>query len=390
LASFEGNAAAATMKRGDDLLATIEAVHAAGLDAQLWPKALAGIAQVVGGVAATLEVIDKHTLRHFEFHSFGLPPPEEIEYLDHYAPLNPRLPFVSRQQAGVLCWDYQIFDEQVMVGASFYEEFLPRMGLRYFVDGMLATSPKEFAAFVVHRSRQQGHVDRMGIAVMERLLPHVQQAFDVAQRLKDAGEARHSLERALDWLADGVALVRADHGVLYANEAFQTIVRRHDGIRVRRGLLDIVSTHARTRFQTAVADVCRLRANEAVSPACADFPIPRADGAPSYLLSVRPLPEAGRVAQASAVAIVFIRDPSARGAAALRTLRDVLGLTEAEASLAQALQAGVPLDAYAREHAVSLNTVYTHLRRIKEKTGCHRMAALIRRLNDLQVPLRLG
>jgi DNA-binding CsgD family transcriptional regulator len=38
---------------------------------------------------------------------------------------------------------------------------------------------------------------------------------------------------------------------------------------------------------------------------------------------------------------------------------------------------------------LSLNTVYTHLRRIKEKTICHRMPELIRKLNDLHIPLRL-
>ena len=43
---------------------------------------------------------------------------------------------------------------------------------------------------------------------------------------------------------------------------------------------------------------------------------------------------------------------------------------------------------YARQHLISLNTVYTHLRRIKDKTGCKRMPELIRRLNDLQLPLR--
>jgi hypothetical protein len=54
LAPFKGNAAAATMKPGDDLLATIEAVHAAGLDEQLWPQALERVARVVGGIGCSL------------------------------------------------------------------------------------------------------------------------------------------------------------------------------------------------------------------------------------------------------------------------------------------------------------------------------------------------
>jgi DNA-binding CsgD family transcriptional regulator len=105
---------------------------------------------------------------------------------------------------------------------------------------------------------------------------------------------------------------------------------------------------------------------------------------------VRPLFETdGRTAHQSAKTFVLVRDPLARNAAATRNLRDVFGLTEAEAALAQALQAGIPLGDYARARALSLNTVYTHLRRIREKTGCNRMAELIRKLNDLQVPLRL-
>ena len=65
------------------------------------------------------------------------------------------------------------------------------------------------------------------------------------------------------------------------------------------------------------------------------------------------------------------------------------GLTPTEAGLARAIQSGISFDRYARERAVSLNTVYTHLRRLKEKTGCKRLSELIRKLNDLQAPLRL-
>jgi DNA-binding CsgD family transcriptional regulator len=83
-----------------------------------------------------------------------------------------------------------------------------------------------------------------------------------------------------------------------------------------------------------------------------------------------------------------VRDPLTGGTAATGTLRELFGLTEAEAALAQALQSGVTLAEYARQRALSLNTVYTHLRRLREKTGCNRMAELIHRLNELRLPLR--
>lgn len=106
--------------------------------------------------------------------------------------------------------------------------------------------------------------------------------------------------------------------------------------------------------------------------------------------SVGPLLAARASAPASphAAAIVFVRDPLAGRSAATGTLRELFGLTEAEAALAQALQSGVTLTEYARQRALSLNTVYTHLRRLREKTGCSRMAELIHRLNELRLPLR--
>ena len=122
------------------------------------------------------------------------------------------------------------------------------------------------------------------------------------------------------------------------------------------------------------------------------FRWPASSAAPPYLVSVRPLARAAGDAQqrGRAVAMVFVRDTLRQDTAGVRLLAEIFGLTPAEAGLARAIQAGVPLDQYAARRAVTLNTVYTHLRRIKEKTGCKRMSELIRKLNDLQVLLRQG
>src|SRR5476651_1692493 len=73
------------------------------------------------------------------------------------------------------------------------------------------------------------------MALMQRILPHVHQALDVAQRLKGADEPRRSLERTLDWLADGAVLVRGNGKLVYANEAFRAIAQRRDGVGITKG-----------------------------------------------------------------------------------------------------------------------------------------------------------
>jgi PAS domain-containing protein len=225
---------------------------------------------------------------------------------------------------------------------------------------------------------------------MQLLLPHVQRAMDVARRLKDSTDVRASLESALDWLSDGVALVRADGTIVYANESMQEIVRRYDGIRIKKNAIDFAAPQARISFDAAIGDIRRTKGGEISSATPANFAVPQSSGGSSYLVSVRRLPDAHARSRphAGAVAIVFVHDPRGQAAAAVKTLRDIFGFTDAEALLAQALLAGTPLGDYAQTRAVSLNTIYTHLRRIKEKTGCGRMTQLIRKLNELQLSLR--
>jgi DNA-binding CsgD family transcriptional regulator len=102
---------------------------------------------------------------------------------------------------------------------------------------------------------------------------------------------------------------------------------------------------------------------------------------------VRPLLR-GQRAAAPAAAIVFIHDTVRQPASRTALLRMAFGFTEAEAALADAIRRGMAPAQYARTRMVSPNTVYTHLRRIKDKTGCKRVGELTRRLNDVRPTVR--
>lgn len=220
------------------------------------------------------------------------------------------------------------------------------------------------------------------------LVPHAQQAIDVTRWPRTAGDTRNSLESVLDWLTEGVALVRADGTVVHANHRFDEIARRGDRLRLRKGEIEFATPQARDKFANALAAAARLRNGTIRNAGAIDFVAPRIGDAAPYVVSVRPLAGPGGDPARSAIAAVFVRDPQAHNAAAIPTLREIFGLTEAEASLAQALQSGMTLADYAESRRLSANTVYTHLRRVREKTGASRMPELIRKLNDLQVPLR--
>jgi DNA-binding CsgD family transcriptional regulator len=320
----------------------------------------------------------------------GLPPHAETAYLDYYARNNPRAAYAFRNLSKEILTDYELIDEHGMDRDAYYVKYLASLDLRYFMSGQITNTRDAQGIVSIQRTRHQGHVQKSEIERMRRLLPHLRQAHDVASRLKSVGQEARSFERALDWLTDGAAFVRTDGKVLYANEALQQIARSGDGIGIKRGRLEFAKADGASRFALAIATVAQMRAGEDCNSGFADFPVPRGGGAPAYLVSVRPLTNGSRRRRSNSQAevIVFVRDPLRRNSSAYRLLRDVFGLTEAEAGVARALQAGTSPIEYAREHALSVNTVYTHVRRIREKTRCKRQAELIRTLNDLQVAVR--
>jgi len=374
----------------DDLfLQTVEAAYASGFESDRLPDALNKLNGLIGGVGAVLEVIDKKSLQLV--HSVGLADLISALYNKEFAPLNPRIPHLFRQPAGRTLWDYQVFDEDVMNSDPFYSDFLESFGLRYAIGTLVENSPDRLVALSVKRTKKQGHPGKREIGLMDRLNRHFQQAYDVAQRIRACDDHRATLENALNWVADGVALLRADGEIVYASDMIQAFARRRDGFRIVNRSIEFAATEARRSYAAAIRAVTRagMPSSDTIPT---DFAAARSSDAPAYIVSIRPVLGVHlnvRVRERASI-IVFIRDPISRNAANGRILQELFGLTNAEAHLAQALCNGVTTSEYARKRRVTLNTVYTHLKRIREKTDCNGVRDLIRKFGEFNVPLRHG
>jgi DNA-binding CsgD family transcriptional regulator/PAS domain-containing protein len=377
------------MSKCDFYVQAVEAIYASGADSGGVPDALEAINRLLGGRGATLEVIDKATQRPIEFHSAGLPSPAGARYFDHFAALNPRIPPVLRQRVGQVGFDYQLLNETTMARDAFYSEFLPELDLRYFISAVVEQTPDRLVAVSVQRTRRQGHVDAEEISLMQRLCPHLRKAHDMRTRLQASPHREAALEDALDLLTDGIALLRKDGRIVHANEALRTFASRGHDLRIDRDVVEFSTPDLRGRFAEALSAVEHVQDQRAATSRT-DFAVPRDDGLPAYTVSVRPLlryrPQA--VDGTRAVAMLLIHDPLQRNVTASLMLQELFGLTNAEAQLVQALGTGTTAIAYAQSRRISITTVYTHLRRTREKTGWKSVAELTRRFNELNVALR--
>jgi DNA-binding CsgD family transcriptional regulator len=213
----------------------------------------------------------------------------------------------------------------------------------------------------------------------------------MTSQLKTVDSRQLGLERALDWLSEGVALLRTDGYLAYAKEAFCALARHSNGFRIIKNTIEFTTPELRHHFSAALNTVRQICDNP-LDMYPTDFPVPRHDGLPAYTVALRPLvcSEAHAFQHTSATVMVLIHDPLARNVATSQMLQKMFDLTGGEANLAQALCAGMTTNAYASTRRVTLNTVYTHLRRIREKTSCNSVAELVRKFGELNVPLRLS
>jgi DNA-binding CsgD family transcriptional regulator len=367
------------MSYSDRVIAAISHLHAAGLDSAKWPEALSHVTALIGGHGASLEFMERPSLRHCGMYSHGLP--DVGAYMEYYAPMSPRYPHLVLQPAGSVQYDTLYYDDDAMDAHPFYMEFLAKFDMRYFLGGVVAKSPHDLAAFAVQISPKQGHPSAAKIKTMALLLPHIQQATDVMLRFGNLSNTRAPLESILDWLIDGVVMLAEDGLIRYANAAAQTIFRANDGITVHRGMLQFVSDDAKAKLGAAIKAGALLRDSQLTDAMQSDFLAPRPSAAAAYGVSVRPmLAKPGE--RTMAVALVFIHDPLMRRKTTAEMIGHMFRLTTAEADVASALCSGLSPDEYARKRNVSRNTVYTHIRNLKDKTGSRRMAELIRKLND--------
>ena len=374
------------MASGDLYVQAVESIYACGSGEGLVSDALSATSRLLGAAGATYEVIDKASGLQW-FCSAGIPSAAGKQYSDHFAALNPRVRPVLSQRAGEVCWDYKLMDEETMRRDAFYSEFLPSMGLRYFVSAVLEQTSDRIAVVAVQRSRRKGHVEKREIALMHRLCPHFQRAYTMRKLL---GVNTPSLfESALDLLADGIALLRGDGRILHVNEALRDIAANNRDFRICRDSIEFATPELRGRFAAALGAAQRMHEPNAAYLAT-DFAVPR-EGLPPYTVSVRPLLHpASEPTHPDAAAMLLVHDPLQQNLAAGRMLQELYGLTNAEAQLVQALGTGMTAVAYAQSRGVSVTTVYKHLRRTREKTGWKSVAELTRRFHEVNVGLRGG
>ncbi|MGK5015493.1 helix-turn-helix transcriptional regulator [Janthinobacterium sp. HLS12-2] len=189
----------------------------------------------------------------------------------------------------------------------------------------------------------------------QELLPHLQRALCLQQRLREAQLASHCALAALDAMGAAVLVLDAGLGLRFATPA---------GHALHAAQLEpsVPPTLARAvRLVIASADGAQQ---------CQSLRLARKQQAP-LAMTVTPLADCQ-----PACALMIAHDPT-KTSTSVPALRQLFDLTQAEAQVGKALAQGATIEEIAARSGISVNTVKTHLHHTYLKTDTRRQGELI-------------
>lgn len=264
--------------------------------------------------------------------------------------------------------DFDVFSLDTIKRHPYYQEFLGPLKLSGYVSVRIAHGDNLWS-LSLQRNSTQGHFS----AEEKRRLVALSSSMSSAAAISTA-LGFVAAKAALDAfeLSGSAALIIDKQGeVIRANSRAERLLRGDVRIVARRLVAKDVNATA-----TLDSDLSRLVRNPESPALLPPIALPREGRLPLMAYPLR-LSDLGANPFAAGRAFIVLVDPEERRRPPEAALRDIFGLTVAEARLAARLACGEALEAIADDLNVAKETARFHLKRIFAKTGVRRQAELV-------------
>ncbi len=366
----------------DSFHKVLDLVYGAAVEPELWPAVLTRLSALTGSHAAVITLQNEETGQGTGIRAEPLPEAAELFY-GHFATRNV---FLQSDNARAAVESYRptvLTDEHkvpkaALLRSEYYNDFMRRFDIHSVLMFRMAVNGMDTAVLNLHRTRRAAGYDDADIRFASALLPHLVRAFDAGQKIAASRVLTAGLMGAQDCSPNGLFLVDEDGRLRHANAAGRALLAGGGALRLLAGRLCAAAPDQARRLEGLIRRAAStdqaLRAGGAMA-----LPSPQHRAR----LAVSVMPAGGHTSPVftqGRSAIVCVTDPDARLSPSAATLRELFGLTAAEARVALALFEGLDPPAVAKRMNLRVSTVRSHLAHIFDKTEAHSQVELTRLL----------
>jgi DNA-binding CsgD family transcriptional regulator len=348
----------------------IGSLYEAALDPTLWNGLAPRLAQVFGASSA---VIKTHrscgTLDLLEATANLAQGPKDASLVDHWHRNDLWVQRSASFGIGRVVIGHELTPFSELEETGYYRDWLRLLSIHDMVGGVVDLGGG-LGVLGVHRDRGEKPFDDRDRTRAAMLLPHLERALKIRDRLSDVG--RMASITALEQSGTAVLVLAGDRRIVFLNAAAETLIATTPELSILGGRLHTIDSANDLRLGAAISRVLTATQGQLAPPP--PIVLQRKDRGP-LSLTLSAMPGCIGVYQEPAV-LVLLRDPES-GKLATPLLREAFGLTPAEAAVALHLCRGSTVAKIAGDLHVGLSTVRTHLKNVMLKTNTRRQAELV-------------
>lgn len=295
--------------------------------------------------------------------------PELLErYFGHYASCNVWAAS-DAMVPGAVFTSSMLYPDERLKHTEYWSGWLRHVDVFYVVGGIIHddAQSRTKVSFVRPEGAQRFEAGEMRL--LETIAPHFQGALGAQKRLAQA----RSLLHVLDEVDQGVVLLQSDGQVVHMNACAGMLLGEQDTVRMVRGRLEFASFEHGEQFRALARTHVQLARSRTV------YLRLQGRGDQVFHAALMRLPD--DIAGSHRLAL-FIKRQQGGGAPAA-ALRELYGLTRAEAELASAMADGQSVGELAEARAVSVHTVRAQLKAVLQKLGVRRQAEVVQIVGSL-------
>ena len=364
----------------DAMLKIVAAAHDACFDEDAWTICLGRVADLLGSNGVVLALEDRGRAFTIGFEAMTAPESRSA-YLGEFHAIDPVIAFGRRAPVGRSYSDDMAIQRSALERSRFHADFARRFDYCHCIQAFTHRNEGSSGFFVAARSPRAepfGHAER---ALLDQLIPHLEQALRLRAMLQRADQRRVTALETLDELSEGVILVDDQLTIVFANLEAQRLLRARDGLAALGSKLAAATASETSRLRRGIGQACSGALDDGPSMVPIGRPPPKR---PLFLrIATLSAAMADQFGERRAGACLFVRDPDRPWHAEVRVLRAALGLTSAEARVASLLAAGLDLNGIVSHLRTSTSTARTHLKHIFAKTDTSRQAELVALINSI-------
>ena len=300
----------------------------------------------------------------------------EREYLEHYHAIDERVPRFRKLPVSRLVHINDLYTAEELKTSPTYNELLRRAGMQ---DGLNVRLPGLDGSHIGWCLNDPVDSEGWGasrIAMVQRLLPHIQQFVRVRQALVRAEARSTTVTALLDNPRIGVLELDRRGRIMEGNDRARSILRHGDGLLDRNGMLRARAPADQVRLERLVGDA--LPASGAVA-AGGSMVLRRSSVVPPFVVHVKPVgghqPDHGA---RHVAALVLIVEPGRQHRIDPDLVATALELTPAETKVAVWLAEGNSVGDMADATGHTKAAIYWYLQQIYQKHSISRQADLVR------------